>query len=110
MSDKWRLLYSREDDHKLFREVSSGRLAIADNSGYYPPDTDDGVLYLDITYPIEMGWVGQDAVTLITAQVKNADGEAGRVALSPELAFFLANSGMQITVNHRNYRVTQVEA
>lgn len=39
----------REDDgHKYFRDRATGRVAIADWSGDYPQQTDDGVLWLDL--------------------------------------------------------------
>lgn len=38
--------------HKFFRETETGRIAVADNSGHYPHQTEDGVLYLDETRKI----------------------------------------------------------
>jgi hypothetical protein len=34
--------------HKFFRDQDTGRVAIADWSGDYPHQTDDGVLWLDL--------------------------------------------------------------
>lgn len=35
------------DDHKIFREPETGRISIADWSGYRPEDTEDGPLLVD---------------------------------------------------------------
>lgn len=37
-----------DDGHKFFRDRATGRVAIADWSGDYPHQTDDGVLWLDL--------------------------------------------------------------
>lgn len=50
---KWILLFWCEPKgHRVFREVGSGRLAIADNSGNVPSETDDGVLWLNTDRPL----------------------------------------------------------
>ena len=46
-SDRWSLLASVPRCHRFFQCLSTGRIAMADRSGYYPEQTDDGVLYLD---------------------------------------------------------------
>ena len=38
--------------HKFFKHIASKRIAIADWSGEFPEDTDDGVLWLDDSRPI----------------------------------------------------------
>ena len=35
--------------HNYFRDRKTGQLAIADDSGQYPDETDDGILYVDFT-------------------------------------------------------------
>lgn len=49
-NNKWTYLgRASRDTHKYFRENASDRIAIADLSGTYPDQTDDGVLYLDFS-------------------------------------------------------------
>jgi hypothetical protein len=43
--------------HRVFRSLRSatyGRLALADNSGHYPDETDDGILWLRVEEPLEL--------------------------------------------------------
>lgn len=39
---------------RAFREVGGDRWAVADNSGRTPDETDDGVLWLDFTRPLDV--------------------------------------------------------
>jgi hypothetical protein len=41
-----------QDGHKLFRCNESGQLAIADWSGRYPDQTDDGILFVSTSRPV----------------------------------------------------------
>lgn len=43
---------SCQDGHKLFRCNESGQLAIADWSGRYPDQTDDGILFVSTSRPV----------------------------------------------------------
>lgn len=77
--------------HRFF-EAPDGRIAVADESGEFPEDTDDGVLYLDFKRPV----VGTSMVFL---PVVDEEGEmytvpTGRIPtqqliekLSPRLRF-----------------------
>jgi hypothetical protein len=60
---KWEHIYSIKGGHRFFRDPETGRIAIADQSGDgsaiygrvtigWPHQTDDGVLWLDVTRPI----------------------------------------------------------
>lgn len=42
------------DYHRYFRDVDSGAVAIADNSGQTPDDTDDGPLWIDRNRPVRI--------------------------------------------------------
>jgi hypothetical protein len=46
---RWKRLGEKitKGGHSLFLEISTGRIAIADNSGNTPDKTEDGVLYID---------------------------------------------------------------
>jgi hypothetical protein len=58
-SKKWEKLGRiTKNGHRLFKENSTGRFAIADNSGDWPDTTEDGVLYVDGSRPITSYVVG----------------------------------------------------
>ena len=54
-----KLFKCADDGHRYFREyldgMETGRIAVADNSGSTPPQTEDGVLYLDTNKDLELG-------------------------------------------------------
>lgn len=49
----WTLVTRLPGEHRIFRDAN-GRLALADNSGDTPDTTDDGVLYLDFNWPVQL--------------------------------------------------------
>lgn len=53
-TSEWRLVLKFADGHRYFRDARN-RIAIADDSGATPDDTDDGVLYLDRSKPVVIG-------------------------------------------------------
>ena len=46
-NERWTLILRIVGGHKYYREKGTGKIAVADDSGRYPEDTDDGVLWLD---------------------------------------------------------------
>jgi len=54
----WVLVKSVPGGHKFYRNEANGRMAIADRSGRYPNQTDDGVLYVDKNRPISISHDG----------------------------------------------------
>jgi hypothetical protein len=46
---KWTLIVAAPNGHRFFKDERSGRISIADDSGTYPDETDDGVLWLDFS-------------------------------------------------------------
>lgn len=54
---KWGGAYPLPSGHRLFYDTSGGgsRAAIADESGKLPQDTDDGILWIDTSRPIDCG-------------------------------------------------------
>jgi hypothetical protein len=50
---EWTFLFRAPRGHQFFREENTGLVAIADDSGNTPDQTDDGILYLDESRPIE---------------------------------------------------------
>lgn len=68
--DRWQFLFSVTGCHKWFRD-SNGKIAVADYSGHYPNQTDDGVLYLDTEKRIVISRDGADEnvkISLIDAK------------------------------------------
>lgn len=57
---EWRLVFTVPRCHKWFRDDRTGRIAVADYSGHYPDETDDGVLWLDTTRPVSIRPDGRD--------------------------------------------------
>jgi hypothetical protein len=47
----WTHLFGKHGHHRYFR-AEDGRIAVADDSGHFPQNTDDGVLFVDIDRPI----------------------------------------------------------
>jgi hypothetical protein len=48
----WNLLFSC--GHKYFLDKNSKKYAVADGSGYFPNETDDGVLWLNTEKPLRL--------------------------------------------------------
>lgn len=59
--------------HKFFAD-QDGRIAIADWSGHYPHETDDGVLWLDPGRPMSV-WFRPDARVMVLIPLLNKRGE-----------------------------------
>lgn len=52
---QWEFLFRAPCGHQFFREENTDLIAIADDSGSTPDQTDDGILYLDNSRPIQVG-------------------------------------------------------
>lgn len=50
----YELVFKADGCHKYFRD-ERGRIVVADESGFFPEQTDDGVLYLDKKRRIQIG-------------------------------------------------------
>jgi hypothetical protein len=50
--ERFKYIWKAPRGHKFFEDTSNGRLAIADDSGDRPDQTDDGVLWVDPGRPI----------------------------------------------------------
>jgi hypothetical protein len=56
---RWALALAVPGGHRYFRDLHHpGRVAIRDDSGQTPEATDDGVLHLDRSRPVEVGQGG----------------------------------------------------
>jgi hypothetical protein len=66
-------LHVLQAEHNFFRDPD-GRIALADESGYYPHQTDDGVLYLIANKPAFLKNDGN-----IWFQVENPSGDKSMI-------------------------------
>ena len=73
MGNRWKLVLTVPNHgHRYFEETGTGRIGVADNSGHYPEQTEDGVLYLDRDRAIEIG--GDERVSAMIPLMR-PDGE-----------------------------------
>ena len=49
--DRFACILKSETGHSYFRDRDTNQIAIADQSGEYPDETDDGVIWLDLNEP-----------------------------------------------------------
>lgn len=82
----------REDDgHKYFRDRATGQVAIADWSGHYPHQTDDGVLWLDLNRAISLDVPNNTASIPV---VDDHGRKSSTVADLDEVAWIIQNFGV----------------
>lgn len=83
---------------RIFQEEHSGRWAIADNSGQYPHQTEDGVCWIDTTRCVSVRLTGIDIPVILARDIngsgcRTGDTLAGAVVLKaagiPGLMFVL---------------------
>lgn len=95
---KWKSLYRVHKGHKVFEEVGTGRLAIADDSGDLPELTEDGLLWIDLSRKIWLETASCARLPLIDDK-----GRESHTPTSMGLARWLAEkTGKGIFHEHRN--------
>lgn len=104
---RFRLVETLPGGHRLFHDAHRpGMLAIADSSGSTPDRTDDGVLWINTTAPIQVGARGNVLVALV-----EPDGTATHTIVTAADAFVLSDiTGQEIEVFGTIYRVAKVTA
>ena len=95
---KWAPPTALADGHRIFPEVRSMeegvRIAIADNSGRKPQDTDDGILWLDFEWNLIIS--SPDAVLCIPVK-RDSDGERFSTVTNMSTMLYLSSEfGWQI--------------
>lgn len=78
--------------HQYFQEKTSGLIAIADDSGSKPELTDDGVLYLDTSCPVQAGTSGF-SIPLVFNNKRSST-----IASSAEVRYVCEYHGMKLSV------------
>lgn len=94
-----------QDGHAVFRD-GAGRIALADNSGHYPENTDDGILWLDTGHVIEIT-PGHAAACRLS--VRDVHGkEYGTFVTFADALWYSSFLGMVIQTAHgRRYTATE---
>lgn len=102
MASRWKLLRKCYRNHKWFEDMESGRLACADDSGHYPHQTDDGILWLNRERPIIIG--EQDGRIWISTPVIKARTDECCAIISglAEMIYLTQEHGMEIEVHAAN--------
>lgn len=95
---KWGVITTLADEHRLFHEeraMDEGvRIAIADNSGRTPEDTDDGILWLDFEWNLIIS--SPDAVLCIPVK-RDSDSERFSTITNMSTMLYLSSEfGWQI--------------
>lgn len=85
---EWELLFSNSG-HKYFLDKLSGRCAVADGSGYFPNETDDGVLWINTEKPLTLDLYNGSPI--ISVPVKNIDNKDFHTGASVSEASNLIN-------------------
>jgi hypothetical protein len=101
-SDRWTQIAGFNDGHKFFKD-KSGTIAIADQSGEFPEDTDDGVLYLDFSRKMFVNHLGSYSIPLI-----DKDGKETLTVGDFNEAAFLCSLEMEIKRGKKTYRIVEV--
>jgi len=77
-----------KDEHRLFLDTHSGDYAIADNSGPYPDNTDDGVLWIIPNQKLQFKTQGQGSLPI---RVINSEGKISYAFTSLDGGLVLQN-------------------
>lgn len=93
----WEYYLRLDGGHKVFRDPTSGRWAIADDSGNAPDDTDDGILWIDLSRPINVSKWGQaDRQVISVPLLRDSGDETWTPATTSEALWLSARLGLAI--------------
>jgi hypothetical protein len=101
---KWAIVRGHVNGgHAVFRD-EAGRIAIADNSGRFPENTDDGILWVDTGHVIET-----DHARGCRVSVRDPKGaEFGTVVTTADALWFATTFDMVIqTPSGRRYKAAE---
>ena len=98
MTHRWQFLGKCHHNHKWFQDRDTGQIACADDSGYCPEDTEDGILWLNRNKPIVLG--SSDSGIYITTPVicDRTSQEANIISGLAELLYLVEHHGMEVEV------------
>jgi hypothetical protein len=89
---KWGIVTVLPDGHRMFPEHNSQRIAIADNSGREPQDTDDGILWMDFTDDLTIAWNDGVAREAFTIPLLDNDGVETKTISDASTLLFLSST------------------
>lgn len=104
---EWFHIYTLHGGLKIFRDGPTGRLALADQSGYTPDQTDDGVLWIDLA-----SWAGIDENgRVVIPLIKEENGGRAYAVTDVRSLPRLMNVGLSIELGdgHSLYAVSLTE-
>jgi hypothetical protein len=94
------------DGHRLFTNARN-QWAIADDSGYFPQDTDDGILWLDFSFKLRITNDPDGTGTFCSIPVTDESGKPNVVGTNAATIFHLAEAhSWAVSVNNVDYGVT----
>lgn len=107
---EWEQVYEAPGGRRYFRDKRSGRLAAADRSGYYPHQTEDGVLWIDKSAPMRVEWCRFERRNALRIPVVDEQGRASWMGPDiVELFWLAAVEGLSIYVEpFGRVRVTDI--
>ncbi len=99
---RWAFLFQLSGGHRYFRDRVNGKVAVADNSGNFPDETENGVLYISQNSPVR---IGREATITVT----DTDGNVASVIECAENGIKLAALlDMRVNAHGVNYQLVQV--
>lgn len=97
-TSRWTILRKVRGNHKWFRCKETGRVACADNSGMYPNQTDDGILWLNKEKPIVMG-TEDHRIWVSTPVIKaNTDEQLHIISGLAEVLYLMREHEMELRI------------
>jgi hypothetical protein len=88
-TSRWTLLRSVNGGHRFFQCTQTLKIALADSSGSTPDKTEDGILWLDSTRPLEVG-VHTLGPVVFCPLVKHRTGKESFTYVTVQEALWLA--------------------
>ena len=95
---------------KWFKCLQTGRIACADESGTYPNQTEDGILWLNKEMPIVMSQDDDWRIYVSTPVIKAKDGDKScHVGSSiDDILFLVKEHGMELKMKSSNGELVSV--
>jgi len=106
--DRWHLQRAIKGNHKWFQDLETGHLACADNSGHYPDETDDGILFLNKEKPIVMG--KSDHIFISTPVLNPTGGMSHIISGLAEMIYLVQEHGMQVEIRAEDGQKTTLRS
>lgn len=104
-TNRWVFLFQSKRGHKFFRDTFSGGIAIADDSGATPDQTDDGVLRLDQNRAVRV----RSGDSFFALPLRDRHGnETATIASAGEAADVCSRFNMRLEIDGRMFSLVEV--